>query len=40
MYKIISKCEELNKSLQFLDELRNRIKDIKQTLDTFERIIM
>ncbi|OTF80322.1 hypothetical protein BLA29_001995 [Euroglyphus maynei] len=40
MYKIISKCEELNKSLGFLDELRNRIKDIKQTLDTFERIVM
>ncbi|XP_027202906.1 BLOC-1 related complex subunit 6 isoform X2 [Dermatophagoides pteronyssinus] len=40
MYKIISKCEELNKSFGFLDELRNRIKDIKQTLDIFERIVI
>lgn len=40
MYKIISKCEELNKSFGFLDELRNRIKDIKLTLDIFEPIVI
>ncbi|KAI7693222.1 hypothetical protein SSS_06730, partial [Sarcoptes scabiei] len=40
MYKVIARCEELNKSFDFLDDLKLRIKKIKQTLDVLERIVL
>lgn len=39
MYKIIANCEELNRSLSCIESLSERIREVKQTLELFERLI-
>ncbi|KAI2803179.1 hypothetical protein BLOT_007302 [Blomia tropicalis] len=39
MYKIIANCEELNRSLSCIETLSERIREVKQTLELFERLI-